>query len=482
MASALFTVQPALSKPADVVALVGQAMTLRDKGDLTGALAKLDAALAVAPQPSMRRGSIQSMRANVLAQLGRAAEALPAAEESVATAPEIPQARIFLAALQLDNGRPAEAARTIVQVADLFARDINNLDQDLVASIMWSLAERKDQATRLELALALVGHDFTAGAPGVTDWLRLIAVQGLVEQGRLEEARPIARSILGTEALIRLLADRRYVALWSDLEAKAGPGLASQYSNGLQTLEAAHRAKPDDPRVISYLTNLLRSIGRAEDAAAIAAPATTDMQHVRRMGRDAFWAVNARAFALAEAGRVDEADALMASLLTLGVKEHPDLVSIAINRAATLLHYGRTKQALEAVDRAEAYGAANGYGNMWIVQVRTCALRALDRTAEADAVLAKLIDGRKSNAAAHIRALLCHDRLDDAERAVLDRLADPDERADMLAVLQDYRTNEEPTYGAALDAKLRAVRDRPSVRSAIERVGRIIPIAALDSF
>jgi tetratricopeptide (TPR) repeat protein len=277
-----------------------------------------------------------------------------------------------------------------------------------------------------------------------------------------------------------LLVDRRYMPLWPELEAKAGPGLKRQLTDELQSLEAAHRSRPGHPSLVKSLVDALRSAGRPADAATFAAPVTADMQRVGRIQGDAFWTVNAQAYALAEAGRLDEADALMRRLLALGVNEHPDLVSMAINRSAILLDYGRPGEALKAVEQAEAYGeeAVSAYGRMWMEQVRTCALRTLGRTAEADLSLKRVGEGRRDNPAAYTSALLCHGRLDDVEQAILDRLADPSEREAMLAALQDYQVSQSPAHTATMLERFRSVRDRPRVRGAIERVGRIIPVAA----
>lgn len=75
-----------------------------------------------------------------------------------------------------------------------------------------------------------------------------------------------------------------------------------------------------------------------------------------------------------------------------------------------------------------------------------------------------------------MRALLCANDLDGAERLLIRRLEAPDP-AEMLTALQDYSGG---AYAAPnlkeLDRRLSVVAARPAVQAAIARTGRILKL------
>jgi tetratricopeptide (TPR) repeat protein len=208
------------------------------------------------------------------------------------------------------------------------------------------------------------------------------------------------------------------------------------------------------------------------------------MSRVAKLGKQAFEVVEGQALALAALGRFDEADERYKRLLALGIEAHPDLIGVAVNRGHVLLHAGRPQEALKAVARVDALGdrATSRYGKMWNWSAKSCALAELGRKAEADAASKLVQDNRSENPPAYLLTMLCNDRLNDAEQAVLERLADPEQREAMLRALQNYEVAGDTGFVARMFDRLAIVRDRSSVRKAIDKVGRIIPVAGRRAY
>ncbi len=71
--------------------------------------------------------------------------------------------------------------------------------------------------------------------------------------------------------------------------------------------------------------------------------------------------------------------------------------------------------------------------------------------------------------------LLCAERMDEAAALMIARLEDEEERWNALRQLQIYAQPPHVLpYRAVVDARIAALRDRPDVANATERVGRIL--------
>lgn len=451
------------------------------KGDLATALVKVDQALKIFVDPGLERGAFLQLRAATLQGLRRGAEALADAEQAVAMVPDDTRARLLLAELQLEQGRAIDASRTIVHLSDRQPTAIKSLNARWVGALLRDLDAGSAAEARFELALALTSRGFADPEwPGASDWINAEAIEGLIRRGRLDEAQPLVGGITDVTTQIKMLADRGFEPLWPELEAKAGPRAERLLANDLASARRAYERDPNNVIALRSYVMTLRSLGRSREAIGLAMPLAGDLREVEKRGPPAFWLVNEVALALAESGQVDAGDRLFDRLLTLGVAEHPELVSMAINRGAMLLNANRPTDALAAAAFVDAQGAGalSDYGRMWNWQIQTCALRALGRSAEAQPIFDRMVATKSANDEAYMLALLCHDRLGDAEQLIVDRLADGARRADMLLALQDFRSSSQPTLLMTMREKLLSLRTRPAVRRAIDASGRIRVIDA----
>lgn len=189
------------------------------------------------------------------------------------------------------------------------------------------------------------------------------------------------------------------------------------------------------------------------------------------------WMVNEAAYALIALGRNGEALRLMERIAALPLEGHMHLVSARINHLEILTSVGRHAEALDWAARLEAQEGnyASDYGKAWIDSTRVCALAALGRAPETAAALARLRGWSEINAPALSRALLCLNDLDAAAALLVQRLGRDDPGPAILA-LQDYRLSRGPGQTGPLYDRLLSLRDRPEVRAALDRVGRVLSL------
>lgn len=475
------TATPTQQAPAERALALGREIEqLYTAQRLDDALARLDAELARASQPGPDRGWIQLMRGWVLTDMERLPEALTAFEQATAMLPRMPDAMTGLAGVQLLLKQPVKASQTIVQLTQQHPAYLSNLEDYWLRDLGEALVVAGEADARFEMMLALVWSGYKdKHFWGRDDWIRREAIVGLLERNRINEAARLADSIKRQHTLLSIMTDRRFQALWPHLEEQAGPDLSKWLAAEGEASREAHLRKPDDLKQLLRYLDSLRALGRNDVVIALAEPITRNMKDVAAAGTDAFWVVNRQAYALASSGQVSQADQLMGRLLELDIEVHPDLVSMAINRAAILLDGGAFEAALRASDWAEEKGGkhTSPYGWMWIWHSRTCALEALGQTAKAQEVLALMAEKRDDNLPAYFDALLCTNHLDMAEEVAIKWLEDKDKRDDLLLIVQNYKDNRKLPYKATIQTRLDSLLERPAVRRAIDDAGRIITVS-----
>lgn len=453
---------------------------LAEEGRADEALALADEALAKAPLPGMERGMVQLMRGGALVVLERFPEAIEALDQAAAMT-DLSIAYMMLAEAQVIGDQALEASQTLMAATYRDPEILMDFELAVMAELLERLRDQGHLEARFELTLTLARAGYDGGEPaGRLDWLKTEAAGGLLERGRLEEAVPLIDAVTDSYAMLNMLVSRRFEPLWPTLEEKAGLDMARQLANALASVEEARRQAPDNLKLLYRNMNTLLALGRYDEAIALGEPLSRDMAAVAEHGYDAFWVVNEQAFALASTGRGEEADQLMETLLALGMDEHPDLVSLAINRAENLLLLlGRYEDALRAADWAEEKGSffMSDSGRMWVLRHRVCALAALGQHIHAWLALGQMIEMRQKNGIAYLDALLCTDQLDEAEEVIAENLDSLLDRDAMLAILQNYTGQRHTPFGDMIKARLDSLISRPEVAKAVNAAGRIITVA-----
>jgi tetratricopeptide (TPR) repeat protein len=341
--------------------------------------------------------------------------------------------------------------------------------------------DRRKRARLADALLSIGWPNDRQRAPA--DALRLMMVEDRLAANDVAGASGYARLIISPDTLLRMSVLRRYDALFAGEEDRVRRfrGALEEYDR--ETAQAL-AAAPQDHRVVLDRAQFLRGIGREAEALAVLAPFTRDVAATVAASDNGMWLVNEAGYSLMELNRDDEAIALFRRLSDLPIADSPGLVGPAINHGVVLFEAGRYTDAL-AYARQLEQGAvaqyANDFGKLWVASTIVCSLARLDRAAEAGPWLTRLREGVETNGGALTRALLCLDSLDEAETVVIRRLRAEDPEIVLLG-LQDYQLRSARQPQTALDARRAALRQRPAVRAAAERVGHLLSLPIAQTY
>jgi len=464
------------------------ARMLTDRTYATEMLVRLDRLAAVAVDDPDQRLAIDHVRLFALIGLERADEIRATVDRMLAARPRDPDpySGAWMAALSIeDMGRALAVVETAsrnvpgsgwAELRTLFERDHAFL-------VLRHFSAQGDEASRVRLAEAL----FRIGWPGPDaregqDSIRLILLDHRLKQGNRAAAADLAATLTTPSNIAPLIVQRRYDPLFAGDDARLARFSEALAEHDRHTADAV-AAAPNDYRTVLDRAQLLRSRGRDAEALALLNPFIRDVPATATAEEQGMWLVNEAVYALLALGRKDEAAALMRRLAALPVANHPYLVSASINYGEVLWEAGRFADSLAHARMLErdSLQFASDYGDMWVHATIVCALASLDRAAEAAPTLDRMRALGAANPAAMSRAYLCLNDLAAAEALMVQRLESEDQREGALMALQDYRLI--PAGGVnPLMARLAGLRDRPAVRAAIERVGRVLPLPAARTY
>ncbi len=475
---ACLTIAAAPVAPADFETQLRGAAALYDADHAADALAILDTMLAKVEVPA-ERGRIQQLRFFVLAKLNRLPEAREAIEVAVANT-ETPSPMILASLFKIrafmgDNG---PAGDTLLLLAATDPKALNTLPADMVADVMRAAAKDEQRAFELDFALAAADWAPKDATIAEVDWLRVRLVAGLMKRGREDEARVALDKVVNPVNLVRLGIDRRYTALWPQIEKRLGPGADVADAGYVGAAKARFDAAPKSLVARLDYAEALNIASREPEAMAIADVAKTPAELAALSDRE-IWIVNLHASLLADAGRIDEAMARFTALNASPFEGRPALVNMMINQALLAASVDRPEAALAAADVADSKkGAISEYGKLYLAQARSCAFTELKKPAEAAIAAAPLISKPDGNDDAYLGTMICLGRNDAAAAAIIRRLGSEDARTDMLFALQPFLINRKDLVRDAREREtLRTLKARPDVKAAYLKAGRDMPAA-----
>lgn len=376
-------------------------------------------------------------------------------------------------------GDQARAVEAIVQASrNLRASEWPMLREMLPEIVIWRFMHELHRdgrgADRIRLAEALyrVGwpnyHDVRS-----IDSLRSILIDDRIARGETAEAAQLISALSSAGDLLPMLVLTKYDEALAngDRIALLREVIARQDRQSAESLGAF----PNDLRRTLDRIEFLRLVGRNLDVLAAAEPFLADVPATVAADPQGMWLINETVQALQALDRHEEAVALMSRLAALPVAGNTELVGPIINHSSVLLEAGRAAEALEHVLGVERDMSqySNDYGKLVIAGTIVCALVELDRRQEAAPWLDRLRAQVDVNPDALMRAHLCLDDLDAAEALVVRRLGEESPDRVVLA-LQDYELQSDAEGSDTHSVRYRSLRERPAVRAALDRVGRIL--------
>jgi hypothetical protein len=392
----------------------------------------------------------------------------------------------------LSEARDAEDPIAIADalLAKLAARPeaIDGLGPVAIVDLQAGLQRLEARDAERRVLEALFARDWTprgsiVSRPGAFD-VRLALLR--IEDGDVAGARAALAGVWRAGDVVDVLIDRRFEPLWAELEAAGAADAAAAVERARAEAVALALEHPRSLEPALFEMGALRQAGRAAEAAAIGRAAR---QHFVSAAQPAYddalsykiVILNLLATALTDMGETAEA---LGAIRAAGEVDAPlrggrvrgpsEDASQALNAALLLVWDGQARDArrrLSGVSRSRL----SDFGVLQAQALRACAAAQLGDEAELAERLAELERARDDNVEALHLALMCADRLDDAAALTLWRLETEKHRLGALRMLQVYRAPARtPAYKATLDARLAALRERPDVAAAAERVGRIM--------
>jgi tetratricopeptide (TPR) repeat protein len=386
------------------------------------------------------------------------------------------QSALFQGALIVDNYDAA--ADSIDSLITHFPDSARTLDWDLVSFFLSHEPKGQDQRNedrRVKLAQIGYQRDSIIG-----QWRTVDAVKILARRGDDKAAGELLKSVHQPSAFEAMLIQKRYSALWPQLEEAGGKHLERVREAAVTSAEKDYAAAPDDREKLQVYVDALRHAGRFDDAIALKSklPSAADMATTdEKTG----WVVNSIAYAMLDAGRGDEGDRLFAMLDEPQRTDGGWRVSMIINRLEMLVTSGKFEKAATLIDATEESAKYDGspFAKQLVRRLRYCILSSLGQKDAAAKVLPEVMAHADDALQATIEGLLCAGDDDKAEQLVLKGLANPDEQKresfeeDFVHALQPVRlTGDDPSVW---EDKWKELRKRPAIAAAYAKLGRDLP-------
>jgi len=378
-----------------------------------------------------------------------------------------------------DNSGLPPSSRTILREALVQGREPIS-DPREVARLAGLMSEmltegRRDELSRLSLEAVRAGRRETIGEPLATS----LAVNAV--DAAMTEAPDIIPDLLASidnpPTLVRYLAQRRYQAIWPQVEARVGQHQGTVHVDWVTHERERLAASPDDTMMVLRLALALF----ADSHYAASADHVRDWRHQHpgvEIDESLAWAINQQALALWRLGRVDEADAAMAEIAGLPNGAHGRrawVVNFAINRAELLAASGRYEAALTAARRARQMRGTD-YARLLIARIRACSLEQLGRHDEAMRELPTLRENLALSIPYAGSGMLCLGQREVLVAELRRLLVDEEVATDNFALLQTGR-DAEPEDLPLRPSVNELIASEPSLRVLLEQWSRPIPEA-----
>ncbi len=454
-----------------------------DDKDYVDALTYLNSLLGSETDRTDVRGYLQLQKALVLVELGRKRAAIrPFNEAFELYQPPRPDGYFKYLNVLRDSG---EYERTVEVMGELFDKHpeaVASLNMQWISGL-WQMLDGEDLRSAqddMSLILARAVHKHNVDNVDEFSFFITETVETLSQNGNEKEAMEYLENLKDPVAFASLLTQKKSQAIWEAVEEHTGNDLSRAIKDYVKRTWLSVNLAPSDFQVLTRHIQALRMAEEYEEATQIADRYIENWPRIEAVGEHAYWFVNETAYALSDAGKPDEALELMDRLVDLDVEENASLISMAINRAQMLMHWGEFEATLEAVETLEALADnyATDYGRMWIFDAKACSLHQLGRREDAMAVLTDSIEPiSDKNKGAYTKTLLCLDETDRAAELLINRLQDATNRTSViLSFSQTSRPSTMAPFLAELEQRGDAVRARADVMEEFGKVGRSITI------
>jgi hypothetical protein len=488
-ASAFAAAAPAsavpLPAPEQVATPAEQAVLRRLQALSTGAamvadpMAELDRMLGELGTPTPLRGYIQFVRAQGFYAREQVDEARAAIEESIRLLPAYSGPLYFASIVEGYADRPAPAADYLLRAAAIDPEIAVTYDDHALSNLVGRLRARGEDARLTRLAERLFEIGWRSEDVSLRSSLAREVIRFRLAAGALDRARAAIPNLLVPADVRALLIQNDYRALWPDLETWAGPRLSRLWPLYLRETRARWEANRE-PRFAPDYVQALAAAGHDRTLLATMLPILTGP--LNRQDYHWLYVTPAVAGALARQGRWAEVERLFEhAMQTWPPGGHANALNLAANQPRYRMLAGDARAGLAGLDVAIAdsdrwQGQVSNFALATMHMNRICALHLLGRDAEAQASIA-FVNGNGSTETV-VEMHLCLDRRGPARAALIRALGVEATRGRALALVQlDGTAPPQGAFGAAMQARWRALRSDRAVLTAVARHGRVLPYA-----
>ena len=428
------------------------------------------------------RGFIQNIQASVLVDLDRPNAALPIMDEAFSLFEPLDQGSYFsYAGLQNSKENYKGAAETMTRVFKTHPKSSVGLRMEW----MWPLyrnLKKNDEHKSADMMMIALAESQLENLDDIDESDRVFgtAILAMGRQEQVEKAKALYPYIRDASTFRDILMDRDMEALWEDASEIAGEGLKKirqaevDFAHDLATSEKA--TYQDFATLISaYLGN-----DQSEEAIAFGKPIYENWDRLVAEGRDGFWFANAYATALWQSGDLTQANAVFDKLMSIGVEQEGELVSMGLNQLINYVGQGDFKTALDKANQyhADENFSLSDYGKAYLLYVKACSEFQLGETEAGNATyddeMAEIAD---ENPGAKTLVLACLERDDAVAETLRERLESQAHRDSTIPI---YVTDTVPldpeSFRYKQIVRINEIANRPDVKKVFDKYGRSISV------
>ena len=388
---------------------------------------------------------------------------LAEAEAFAARNPASPASAVLIAEAALANDQPERSADSLIAVAAGAGPIVQLVSPATVSKLTGELDSKSDKRRTVALAKALLHAGWTRGSASLRSYLAIAAIRDELASERIEPARRLLRAVRSPASLHLILIDDRLAPLRDDVVAIAGPRLERAWREYLTGARDEWLQRGDPLSAVAYA----EALQQAHQYEALNSAFLVRFMRAYNCPSD----LVARSIASDLAQSLTKVDRWTKAE---DVMRRSGGVSRPVY-AAMLLERGEFGRAAALFDRSlKAAGTPEDNegekGIAWLRAAGSCASFQNGSGAVLPAGNLKSLD-----VSARLFVLLCMDRAADARTALLDALADEDEREDALRWMQPFADPKvQSEFRKDMNRRIRALQREPGVIAAVSRYGRIL--------
>lgn len=460
-----------------------EALSSADAGE---ALERLDAVLPELHQPTPLRGFVQFLRATILNEQDREAEAISAVGESIRLLPNHSGPLLLASQILVFEDRSGEAADYLLRASRIDPESVNELDDYDINNLMSRLDSAGEKRRQIALSERLLEIGWSRGRPRTMSDMAMWVLEQRLAKGDAKGASAMVPRISSPSMLGRLLTEKQFGGVRPAVEAWAGVRLEKQWPIYLHQARAEWEASKDAEAGKAY-AEALSSAGHHKTLVDTFLPLFSEKVDPERDFQLLFIATPL-ANALAHLGRWQEADSMFAKALTIWrTEETANAINLTANRARMLLLKGEFERGVEGLGQvlkdAEKWRGQVGFGALSLIHLyRACGLAQLGRRSEEITSEAIVASRRAVDPASYVYLQICKNDLNSAKKALIEALEVESTRSTVVTWMQPAKSEAfQSEFAKTMFARRIQLKQDAELIAATLKHGRILDAPLLPS-